>query len=99
MSPITFQAAFADGLVSLTGEAFEFQGNWFVVHKGREPYEKQFFVSEIGTGFCVPIAATRNKRVAVAAAKEILRSQPARHLTKCLAKAARFKAKLRVLTK
>lgn len=72
MNIVTFDGVFKDGLHPITGHAFEFGGRTYVVHKGREPFEKDYWVSQPHTGLKVEIAKTRNRLVAIELAKKEL---------------------------
>jgi hypothetical protein len=69
MKLVTFDGVFVDGLHPITGHAFEIAGRTYVVHKGREPHEKEYWVSEMATGLKVEIARTHNRAVAIEWAK------------------------------
>lgn len=99
MKRVSFYVAYADGLVLQTGDEFKFDGMSFVVHKGREPFEKEYRVSERQSGCAIPIPKTSNKKQAIQFAMDIFRSQPPGHLKSCLKQAEEIKAGLKVIQK
>lgn len=97
MKKITFYGAFEDGLLLMTGHEFAMSGYTFVVHKGREPFDQEYRVSELKTGFAVPIAKTRNRQIAVETAKGVIASLSEHDLTERLEAAAVRRSKLKVI--
>lgn len=68
LKPITFLAAYKDGLVETSGHEFEVNGRKLVVHKTRPallPVDKFYKVSEATVGFSVPIPNTTKRAEAV----------------------------------
>lgn len=98
MKQITFYGAFEDGLLLMSGHEFDMVGYTFVVHKGREPFDDEYQVSEKETGFSVPIAKTKNKQVAVETAKGVIASLSEQDLKERLAASAARRAGLKVIT-
>jgi hypothetical protein len=90
MKLVTFDGVFVDGLHPITGHAFEIEGRTYVVHKGREPHEKEYWVSEMATGLKVEIARTHNRAVAIGLAKDEIAAFTNNELSRAL-KAAAFK--------
>jgi hypothetical protein len=71
LKPIKFLAAYPEGLVELSGDKFSVNGRDLVVHLPRDPsrYGDPFYkVSELNTGFRVPIPQTRDRDEAIALA-------------------------------
>jgi hypothetical protein len=93
MMRVTFDGVFADGLHPITGHAFEFGGRAYVVHKGREPYEQDYWVTEPSTGLKVEIARTHNRAVAIELAKQELAKLTETELSRALKRASRSRLK------
>jgi hypothetical protein len=94
---VQFYAAFEDGLLLMQGHAFEFKDRLYVVHKGREPFERDYYVSDMRTGFAVHIPKTRNRQVAIKEAKAALASMSERALGIGLKAAEEKKASLKII--
>lgn len=71
MKTITFDGVFKDGTHPVTGHAFEVAGRTYVVHKGREPHEKEYWVSEPTTGLMV-VEKAPDRAAAIELAKKEL---------------------------
>jgi hypothetical protein len=74
-TPTKFYAAFADGLLEMTGHAFQAIDRTFVVHHKREPYfpsDKNYLVSDMETGYKVTILPTTNRLTAAHYAIDVL---------------------------
>lgn len=97
MKLITFYGAFNDGLLKMSGHGFDIAGRTYVVHRGREPFDKEYRVTEMETGFAVAIPKAYNRAVAIKAAKDAINSQPKGHLEKVLKEAAAWRATLKVI--
>jgi hypothetical protein len=98
--PTTFYAAFADGLLEMSGHSFEAIDRTFVVHRKRPPYypkDKNYLVSDFATGYAIPIANTRNRVIAAHLALEVLAKSTPQDLARNFAKAADIKSTLRII--
>lgn len=68
LTKITFTAICSDGLVEISGHAFEVMGRKLVVHKERPALlviDKNYKVSEATVGFRIPIQGTTVRAEAV----------------------------------
>lgn len=99
-TPTKFYAAFADGLLEMTGYAFQAIDRTFVLHLMREPYrewDKNYKVSDAETGFGFPIPDTRNRQIAAQYALEVLNGKTPQQLQICFEKAAIARKTLKVI--
>jgi 2-keto-4-pentenoate hydratase/2-oxohepta-3-ene-1,7-dioic acid hydratase in catechol pathway len=64
-----FFVAYEDGLVETEGHEIQIGNRKYVVHKGRVPFDREYRVSDLETGFAVVIGKTRSKQIAIAKAR------------------------------
>lgn len=98
--PTKFYAAFADGLLEMTGYAFQAVDRKFVVHLMREPYvewDKNYKVSDAETGHGFGIPDTRNRLTAAQYALDVLNSKTPEQLQKCFELAAEARKTLKII--
>jgi len=91
LRPTKFFAAFHDGLLEMSGHAFEARDLTFVVHKRREPYvewDQTYLVSEMETGFLAVDTRFRNRLAAAQFALEQINAIPQAKLDEALRRAA-----------
>lgn len=96
-TPTKFYAAFADGLLEVSGHAFSAIDRTFVVHMKRVPiceWDKTYAVSDSETGTGFPISPTRNRVTAAHLAIEVLKNIPPEQRTVIFQNAAAVKARL-----
>lgn len=77
MKQVTFLARFHDGDQAVRGNEFTLNGCAYVVHKGRDPHEKHYFVSQKDTGLQVNnVKATTQKGAVEQVISYLGRSSP-----------------------
>lgn len=75
MKRVTFLAKFHDGDHEMRGYEFAINECAYVVHKGREPYDKHYFVSCKTTGARLGEVKATSQRQAILDAGKILKGK------------------------